>query len=107
MANQLTMALIDSILTLHQRNWSNRRIARELGIDRQTVADYLRAHGGEAKPANAPIGSGDADSQAKPANAPIGSEAAAQARDAQASMPKISSHPCDDQGAHCRPLDPC
>jgi hypothetical protein len=34
MANLLTMALIDSIFTLLQRQWSQRRIARELGIDR-------------------------------------------------------------------------
>ncbi len=72
MANQLTMALIDSILSLHQRHWSNRRIARELGIDRQTVADHLRAHAGKAKPATAPIGAPDSGSEAKPATAPIG-----------------------------------
>ena len=56
----------------------------------------------ESKPATAPIGSEGTAAESKPATAPIGSEA----RDAQASMPKISSHPCDDQGAHCRPLDP-
>ena len=57
MANHLTMALIDSVRTLHQRNWSQRRIARELGIDRETVARYLQAAATESKPANAPLGS--------------------------------------------------
>ena len=43
MANQLTMADIQAILTLHKRGWRNRRIARELNIDRETVAKYIRA----------------------------------------------------------------
>jgi transposase len=42
MANLLSMAKIDSILTLHQRNWSIRRIAKELGLHRDTVARHLR-----------------------------------------------------------------
>jgi IS30 family transposase len=53
MANQLKMATIDGIQTLHQRGWSNRRIARALGIHRDTVAHHLR----RAKPAGAPTGS--------------------------------------------------
>jgi transposase len=88
MANHLTMALIDTILTLHQRRWSNRRIARELGIDRATVARHLQEYaavaptapptgheavGTEAKPANAPLGSTSLEPEAKPANAPLGS----------------------------------
>ena len=42
MANQLTMALIDTIQRLRQQNWSQRRIALELEIDRETVSRYLR-----------------------------------------------------------------
>jgi transposase len=57
MANRLTMADIQTILTLHQRGWRNRRIARELNIDRETVAKYLRASACAAKPAKAPLGS--------------------------------------------------
>ena len=57
MANQLKMALIETILTLHQRRWSQRRIARELNIHRETVARYLREASGRSKPAKAPIGS--------------------------------------------------
>ena len=56
MPHLLKVAVIDTILSLHQRGWSQRRIARELGVDRETVARHLglaRA----SKPANAPIGS--------------------------------------------------
>jgi hypothetical protein len=63
-ANQLTMALIDTIQRLRQQKWSQRRIAVELGIDRETVSRYLRLS--EApKPATA----GGALSDSKPASA--------------------------------------
>src|SRR3954454_23696475 len=35
------MALIDTIARLHGQGWSQRRIARELQIDREPVARYL------------------------------------------------------------------
>ena len=57
MANQLTMADIQAILRLHERGWRNRRIARELNVDRETVAKYIRASTCVPKPATAPIGS--------------------------------------------------
>src|SRR5713101_3651341 len=75
MANLLTMALIDSIFTLHRRGWSARRIAHELGIHRETVARYLQQGPPSSKPANAPIGSDGESAESKPANAPIGSGA--------------------------------
>jgi transposase len=75
MANQLKMGVIDSIFTLHRRGWSVRRIARELGIHRETVARYLQHDSPGPKPAIAPIGSEGAESTSKPAIAPIGSEA--------------------------------
>src|SRR5271157_1312051 len=53
MANQLKMAISDNISTLHQDGWSIRRIARTLGIHRDTVARHLR----QAKQAGAPTGS--------------------------------------------------
>jgi transposase len=57
MANQLKMAMVNAILTLKQRGWSQRRIARELGIDRETVARYVNLRGSGPKPAtNAPTG---------------------------------------------------
>jgi transposase len=58
MANQLKMALIESILTLHGHGWSRRRIARELGIHRETVGRYVNDSAFPVKPAgNAPTGS--------------------------------------------------
>lgn len=42
MANQITMAMNDSIITLYAKGWSRRRIARVLDINRETVARYLR-----------------------------------------------------------------
>ncbi len=55
MANQLKVAKVLSIKTLHEQGWSQRRIARELGVSRDSVAKYLRQ---QSKPAKAPIGSG-------------------------------------------------
>jgi transposase len=73
MANALKMALIETIYTLHHRGWSRRRIARELGINRETVARYLQRPPPDSKPANAPIGSEAIQAESKPANAPTGS----------------------------------
>src|SRR5262245_4686036 len=75
MANQLRMALIDSIFMLHQRGWSQRRIARELGIDRATVARHLQQGSPKSKAAIAPLGSTESGSASKPAIAPLGSGA--------------------------------
>ena len=52
MANRLKMATINAIQCLLERGWSRRRIARELGVDRETVARYARSERrGESKPA--------------------------------------------------------
>jgi transposase len=98
MANHLKMALVESILTLHQRGWSQRRIARELGVDRQTVARQLRQAGVLANAANAPLGSAAAELDSKPANAPLGSEgfaagAAAAAKPANAPLGSEGQNP--------------
>ena len=42
MANQLKMAKIHAILTLHEQGWSNRQTARTLGVHRHTVGRYIR-----------------------------------------------------------------
>ena len=42
MANLLQVVMVETILSLHARRWSVRRIARELGIDRETVARHIR-----------------------------------------------------------------
>jgi DNA replication protein DnaC len=63
----------------------------------------VRGEAEEAKPAKAPLGSAGEAAESKPAKAPLGS---AGAGEAGVHAEGISSHPCDDQGAHCRPLDP-
>ena len=50
MANQLKMAEIQAIIGLLEKGWSHRRIARELGVNRETVARYAERL--KAKPAN-------------------------------------------------------
>jgi hypothetical protein len=50
MANRLTMAEIDRILTLHTTEHSNREIADLLGINRETVGKYVA----QAKAQNQP-----------------------------------------------------
>jgi len=54
MANRLKMADISKIRTLHGVGWSNRRIAHELGIHRDTVARYVNLS--KSKQASAPAG---------------------------------------------------
>ena len=59
MANYLRMAQVHAIQALRERGWSFRRIARELGIHRDTVGRYVRladaadgsAGGADSKPA--------------------------------------------------------
>ena len=56
MANRLTMAEIDKILTLHTTEHSNREIADLLGINRETVGKYVARAKAQNQP-NAPHGS--------------------------------------------------
>ena len=72
MANRLKMAISESIQSLYQNGWSQRRIARELVVDRETVARCVRELQQAPKPANAPTGSIDRVIDPKPANAPTG-----------------------------------
>jgi transposase len=82
MANLLNVAILESIRSLFAQGWSRRRIALELGVDRETVGKYLRQGLGGPKPANAPTGSNGSKPATfpgvpaldpKPANAPTGS----------------------------------
>ena len=82
MANLLKMAISETIRTLHRRGWSQRRIAAELGIHRETVARHLRLPDSDPKPANAPTGSDEAGGAPKPANAPTGPDEGDTASDA-------------------------
>jgi transposase len=75
MANLLKMADVQSILTLHARGWSGRRIARELQIDRETVRSHLASAAASSKPASAPAGIPGPDAEpadSKPATALAG-----------------------------------
>jgi transposase len=62
MSNVLKVSLQTTIYSLAQRGWSQRRIAKELGINRETVSRYLRL----PKPAISTAGFED-DEAAKPA----------------------------------------
>jgi transposase len=75
MANRLTMAKIQAILSLHEQDWRNREIARELDVDRETVAKYVLAAGCDPKPAKAPIGSaGTPERATEPRESPLVAE---------------------------------
>src|ERR1700739_1761198 len=60
MANLLSMATIDAIWALHQRHWSIRRIAKELGLHRDTVARHIHLHTQAAQAAQLVPGPADA-----------------------------------------------
>jgi predicted transcriptional regulator/transposase len=52
MPNVLGFGAVESIRNLRLRDWSQRRIANELGINRETVSRYCRLAESERKPAN-------------------------------------------------------
>src|SRR4051794_597021 len=68
--NELKVNLQYSIVALSAKGWSRRRIARELGINRETVSRYLRL--AQAKPAISTLGS-ELNSDSKPTNSTAGS----------------------------------
>jgi transposase len=84
--NQLNVNLKQSIQLLSARGWSRRRIARELGVHRDTVARYVApakpaiptagsAGTDDSKPAISTPGSDDVATAAKPAIATAGCRA--------------------------------
>ena len=81
MPNRLKMSKSQSILALRQQGWSLVRIARELGIHRQTVARHIREH---AKATPASTGSVDRKSTQAPTGSTAGKSTEAPRRaDAQ------------------------
>jgi transposase len=67
MANYLKMAKVSAILTLKELGWSQRRIARELGVHPDTVSRYIHLSGQDSKQVKAPTGSDDINAyDAKP-----------------------------------------
>ena len=91
MANLLKMAMIDTILSFHRLGWSNRRIARELGIDRDAVSRHIHQALANPKAGKAPPGSEEGGGESKAAKAPPGS--------ADRAIGQLKSR----QSAHCRP----
>lgn len=71
MANRLKMAEVQFIQVLRSRGWSRRRIARELGIDRETVGRYIRLAEAASIPANPPPGSEDENQPNPPAGSDV------------------------------------
>lgn len=83
MANYIEMAATSAIVGLYEQGWSKSRIARELGIHRETVARYVRlARQGDSKPSELPTGSG-ADGGPKPSILPPGDSGARPGRRAR------------------------
>lgn len=74
MANILRMAKVHAIIGLLENEWSYRRIAREMGVDRETVARYDRLRRAQnSNPAIVTPGV-DVSGQSKPAISIPGSE---------------------------------
>jgi transposase len=99
MSNLLKVAMIDLILHLRGKNLSQRAIALELGINRETVARYLKQANAASKPANAPPGSAILDEASKPANAPPGSvilDEASKPANAPSGSMTLDEAPCPD-----------
>lgn len=89
MANEKEVAVIHSILTLYRRGRSRRAIARELGIDRETVGRYVRQWKlGGSNPAISTAGN-PGSSEPKPALSTAGTSGA-----------------CEGTAAHSTPRDP-
>lgn len=128
MANRLKMAQIHSIEALHSAGWSQRRIARELGIDRESVRKRLACGSCGAKPAISPLGSegskpatfpgspgssgsgagddGGADCAggSKPAIPPLGSEGDFAPAGAPVSAPVPADSPVPSADVAARPI---
>jgi transposase len=73
MSYLLKVATIDIILSLHRRGWSQRRIARELDTNRETVGRYIKQTRAAPKPANAPSGSDTVEAGPQPNAPPLAS----------------------------------
>src|ERR1700678_2420795 len=103
----IKVATKDIIFSLHRRGWSQRRIATELDINRETVARYLKQAKSASKPANAPTGSDTLESASKPANAPTGSgtpETGPNSSDPPPISATVGAGQDDRRKSECEPL---
>ena len=73
MSNRLKVANMHAIVGLLEQAWSHRRIARELGVNRETVARYDRLRRKQSKPAIVTPGSEQSEGS-NPAISTAGSE---------------------------------
>lgn len=76
MSNLLKVSEQTTIYSLAQRGWSQRRIAKELGINRETVGRYLR----QSKPAISITGDSEEAKESKPAISITGTGAGRRSR---------------------------
>jgi transposase len=110
MANALKMAIVQSIRQLHAAGWSQRRIARELEIDRGTVARYLRPPPPDPKPAIPPAGflpSGGSNAATfSPLPAPSAKTSAGNDGAGCAAAPNAAILPAGSEGENHAPTKP-
>ena len=105
--NQLKVNQQETILSLWKRGWSARRIARELGLNRETVGKYIPRD--EAKPATPTPGSepektlcnerAAGDAKAKPATLTPGTDARVGAKPATPATGIITDTPAKANAA--------
>lgn len=89
MANRLKMAKVQTIVTLRSRGWSFRRIARELGVDRDAVRRHVRLAEAGAPRAKPPSGW---DVENRP-NPPTGSDVQSRPNPPTGSGPRSKAEP--------------
>lgn len=107
--NQLKMDIQQAISSLSRGGRSQRWIARELGIDRETVARYrqLARQAEGPKPAISPVGS-EQPQGANPAIVPAGSEVGLAPSNPPAQPPKPAISPTGSKPgrvSHCGPFE--
>ena len=88
MSNVLKVSLQTTIYSLADRGWSQRRIASELGINRETVRRYLRL----AKPAISITGS-EEGADRKPAISITGKQAGTHSQNQPFRLPPLRLAP--------------
>ena len=87
MGNHIKVAVMNSIITLYERGWPQRKIARELDLDRETIRRHIRLNrlvgskpaiptpgnlsDGSSKPAIPTAGESGRKSQCEPYRGPI------------------------------------
>jgi len=106
--NQLKMDIQQTISTLSRGGWSQRRIARELGIDRETVARYRRLarEAQKPNPAIPPAGSEPVEGP-NPAIVPPGAEVVTGPSQPPAASPNPAISPAGSKPgriSHCEPF---